>query len=235
MPHLDPGLQLHARALVHEVAEQRVGLLVEHRLLLALGVGHRDDLHVFHFHAQLAHEGGEDRQTGVARSHGDAAALDFRDLGRPRRIGAVDESHRALLQRDAHRADRHAVGNAAHHGGGIDIGNRTVVRCDQLRDSRRAAAFLDFDFDAFGGVEALVAGDKKRRVFAVERPVEPERELFKLGLSQRLTAAQNQYQQQQDALHDSSFGFKHYMVPEPSRTRWVTCQGIRNASRNSTM
>ena len=51
--HLDAGLQLHARTLVHEVAEQRVGLLVEHRLFLGLRVGDGDQLHVLNFMPSL--------------------------------------------------------------------------------------------------------------------------------------------------------------------------------------
>ena len=44
--HLHAGLQLHARALIHEVAEQRIGLLAEDGLLLRLRIGDGDQLDV---------------------------------------------------------------------------------------------------------------------------------------------------------------------------------------------
>ena len=95
-----------------------------------------------------------------------------------RGVGAVDEGHRALLQRDADRLDRHAGADAAHHGGGVDVGDRAGGVGDELRDGGRAAAFQDLDVEALVLVEALVARDEERRVLAVQRPVQAERKFL---------------------------------------------------------
>ena len=49
--HLHAGLQLHTRALIHKVAEQRVGLLAQHGLLFRLRIRDGDHLHVVDLHA----------------------------------------------------------------------------------------------------------------------------------------------------------------------------------------
>ena len=184
--HLHAALELHARALIHEVAEQRIGLPAEHGLLFRRRIGDGDQLHVADLHVELAHESGEDREAGVAGGDGNAAVLDFLDFGRPRIVGAVDERHRALLQRHADRLDRHAGVDAAHHRRRINIGHRIGRVGGQLRHRGRAAAFEDLDVEADVLVEALVASDEERRVLAIQRPIQAKRKfLERLGARRR--------------------------------------------------
>ena len=82
-----------------------------------------------------------------------------------------------MLERDADRLDRHAGADSAHHGGGIDIGHRTGLVGNELGNGGRAAALRDLDVEPFLFVEALVTGDEERRVLAVKRPVQAEREI----------------------------------------------------------
>src|SRR5262249_26928802 len=148
--HLHSGLQLHARPLVHEIAEQGIGLLVEDRLLLGLRIGDGDEINVIHLHAELAHEGREDRQARVARGDRNAAAFDLFDLGGARRIRPVDKSHRALLECHADRFNRHARADGSMRIDANADGRWTLVPVT-VRDWRRnplPAPPLNFALDA---------------------------------------------------------------------------------------
>src|SRR4029077_3197986 len=117
-----------------------------------------NELDVIHLHTEFAHEGGEDREAGVARRDGDAAALDLLDLGGTRRIRPVYERHRALLEGNADRLDWHPGADATHHRRGIHVGDGVGRVGDQLGNRGGATALEDLDVETFILVEALIAG-----------------------------------------------------------------------------
>ena len=85
--------------------------------------------------------------------------------------------HRAGLQQHAGGDDRRALHGRAHHGGHVDIAEIGGLGRNGLRGRRRAAAFLDFEVDALGGIDALGLAVIERRVLAIDVPVEHQHDL----------------------------------------------------------
>jgi hypothetical protein len=91
------------------------------------------------------------------------------------------------LQQHAGGDDGGALDGGAHHGGHVDIAEIGGIGRHRLRGRRRAAAFLDFEVDIFSGIEALGLAVIKRRVLAIDIPVEHQHHLVgRLGRNQCL-------------------------------------------------
>ena len=73
--------------------------------------------------------------------------------------------------------DRRALDGGAHHGRHVDIAELDGLGGDGLGGRRGAAAFLDFEIDAFGGVNALFLAVIERRVLAIDVPVQHQHDL----------------------------------------------------------
>jgi len=92
----------------------------------------------------------------------------------------VGESHRrhwAGLQQHAGGDDGRALDGRAHHGGHVDIAEVGSLGRDGLGGRRRAAAFLNFEIDVFGGEDALGLAVIERRVLAIDIPVQHQHHL----------------------------------------------------------
>ena len=166
-------LDLHR--LVHDIAEQKIRLPVDHGVELGLAVT-GDRRKVAFLEAGLLQEQRPDLRHRIRRRDRNRLALDV--LGLPDvLVDKTHRRHRAGLQQHAGRNDRRALDRSAHHGGNVDIAEIGGLGRDGLRGRRRAAAFLDFEVDVFSGVNALGLAVIERRVLAIDIPVQHQHDL----------------------------------------------------------
>ena len=183
------------------------------------------------------------------------------DLGRPRIVGAVDERHRALLQRHADGLDRHAGVDAAHHGRGIDVGHRVGRRWRRVAPPWSSRCLRGFR--RRGRRPCRSPCRAPRRTARARRTASSSGETETCRASGRWPASRPLTWQQQpqpsaterylSAFHRivSSLRFVFVFATKLRfdranqnsdwplhrarlRTRWVTCHGIKKLSSNST-
>ena len=173
------GRVLKLDRLVHDVAQQQIGLSVHDRIELGLGVA-CDRLEIGWLDTSLLQEQRPDLRHRVTRSDRHGLADDV--LGRADVLfGKSHHRHRRELQRDADALDRRAFGGGFDHGRHVDVAEGGGVCRDGLHRDPGAATFLDVQIDAFLIIEPALLAQKEWRVLAVQVPVEHQND-FILGL-----------------------------------------------------